>query len=176
MSFISVEFIGFALVVFPLYFLMPQRFRWLYLLVVSYIFYGYWEVTYLILIIFSTVVDYAVARAIDRTPTENNGRRRAYLAVSVIVNLGVLFTFKYFNFFSQSLVTALAGLGIAVDIGTLNVLLPVGISFYTFQSMAYTIDVYYGRLPAHQHLGIFATYVAFFPLHHFHTGEERYHA
>lgn len=163
MSFISVEFIIFALIVFPLYFLIPQRYRWLYLLIASYVFYGYWEVTYLILIIFSTIVDYTVALAIDRTPIENISRRRAYLAVSIIVNLGVLFAFKYFNFFSQSLANVLTTIGIPVDIAVLDVLLPVGISFYTFQSMAYTIDVFRGRLPAQRHLGIFATYVAFFP-------------
>lgn len=163
MSFISLEFILFALIVFPLYFLIPHRYRWLYLLVASYIFYAYWEVTYLALIIFSTVVDYIVARLIDNTPSEAVTRRKLYLSISVIVNLGVLFTFKYFNFFSQSLVSVFASVGIPLDVGMLNVLLPVGISFYTFQSMAYTIDVYRGQLSAHRHLGIFATYVAFFP-------------
>lgn len=163
MSFISLEFILFALIVFPLYFLIPQRHRWLYLLVASYIFYAYWEVTYLALIIFSTIVDYVIARMIDNTPSEAVTRRKLYLSISVIVNLGVLLTFKYFNFFSKSLVSVFASMGIPVDIGMLNVLLPVGISFYTFQSMAYTIDVYRGQLSAHRHLGIFATYVAFFP-------------
>lgn len=163
MSFISLEFIIFALIVFPLYFLIPHRWRWLYLLIASYIFYAWWEVSYLALIIFSTVVDYGVARAIDQTPPALVTRRRVYLTVSVVVNLGVLFTFKYFNFFSQSLAEALASFGMPIDMAVLNVLLPVGISFYTFQSMAYTIDVYQGRLPAHKHLGIFATYVAFFP-------------
>lgn len=163
MSFISFEFIIFALIVFPLFFIIPQRHRWLFLLIVSYIFYGYWEASYLILIIFSTVVDYAVALSIDRAPPTATRRRRAYLGISVAVNLGVLFIFKYFNFFSQSLADALYSLGIATDTTTLDILLPVGISFYTFQSMAYTIDVYRGRLSAHRHLGIFATYVAFFP-------------
>jgi D-alanyl-lipoteichoic acid acyltransferase DltB (MBOAT superfamily) len=163
MSFVSVEFIVFFAVAIPLYFIFPHRLRWLFLLIASYFFYAYWNAAYILLIVFTTLVDYGAARLIDQTDLGRPGRRRLYLAASLAVNLGVLFTFKYFNFFNTSLAAALNPLGIAYTPSPLQLILPLGISFYTFQSMAYTIDVYRGQVKAERHLGIFAAYVAFFP-------------
>ncbi len=163
MSFISVEFLVFFVAVVSAYFMVPHRWRWVLLLVASYFFYAYWNVNYIVLIVFSTLVDYVVARQLAVTDIENIRRRKFLLSLSIGVNLGVLFLFKYFNFFNESLANLLTQVGVPYDMATLNVLLPVGISFYTFQSMAYTIDVYRGQIEAETHFGRFATYIAFFP-------------
>lgn len=156
MSFVSPEFVLFFAVIVPLFFLTPQRGRWLLLLAASYFFYAYGNVQYLPLIVFSTLVDYLAARGLGRT--ERAGRRRLLLLSSIMVNLGVLFTFKYFNFFSESF-AAISGQAPL----TVTAVLPIGISFYTFQSMAYTFDVYRRKIAPEPHLGVMATYVAFFP-------------
>lgn len=163
MSFVSAEFLLFFCIVIPLYFLTPHRMHWAYLLAASYLFYAYWNAGYLFLIVFSTLVDYWAARWLDETDRSQVARRRLLLAASIVVNLGVLFTFKYFNFFADSLVGGLNALGIQANPVLLQVLLPVGISFYTFQSMSYTIDVYRGHIKPERHFGIFATFIAFFP-------------
>ncbi|MDQ7026723.1 MAG: MBOAT family O-acyltransferase [Anaerolineae bacterium] len=156
MSFISPEYIIFFSIVLPLFFWMPHRYRWMLLLVMSYFFYAYGNIQYVPLIAFSTIVDYIAARMIHRSEAESE--RRLWLAASIIVNLGVLFFFKYFNFFNES---SAAVLGYTPF--THNLVLPIGISFYTFQSMSYTIDVFRRKMDAEPHLGIMATYVAFFP-------------
>jgi alginate O-acetyltransferase complex protein AlgI len=161
MSFISPEFVIFFSVVIPLYFLIRHRFRWILLLVVSYFFYAYGNIQYLPLIAFSTIVDYVAARMLGKT--EQAQQRRLWLILSIVVNLGVLFIFKYANFASGSAVTVLQMLGLDANIQSLNWVLPIGISFYTFQSMSYTIDVYRGKIRPEHHFGIMATYVAFFP-------------
>ncbi len=156
MTFTSPEFVLFFAVFVPLYFLIPQRFRWVLLLAASYFFYAYGSGIYVLLIVATTLVDYAAARALGAT--DDPRRRRLYLAASLAANLGTLFLFKYFNFVNQSF-AALTG----AAPHPLNLILPVGISFYTFQSIAYTIDVYRRSIPPEKHLGIFATFVAFFP-------------
>lgn len=156
MSFISPEYILFFAVVIPLFFLVPHRGRWVLLLAASYFFYAYGNIQYLPLIVLSTFIDYLAARFIHASKRESE--RRLWLLASISVNLGVLFVFKYFDFFNNSL----AGLFGYAPL-TLDVVLPIGISFYTFQSMAYTIDVFRGRIQPEKHPGIMATYVAFFP-------------
>ncbi|MCY4061444.1 MAG: MBOAT family protein [Chloroflexi bacterium] len=163
MSFISTEFIVFATIVVVVFFCTTQRLRWLLLLLSSYYFYAFWNPSYLLLIIFSTLVDYFVALGLSRSDVERRPRRRLLLALSVLANIGVLFVFKYANLFAQTTAEISAALGAPIQFQALDVLLPVGISFYTFQSMSYTFDVYRGRLRAERNLGIFATYVAFFP-------------
>ena len=163
MSFISIEFILFAALVVPLYFWMRFRLRWLLLLGASYVFYAYWKPEYVLLIVFSTVVDYLAAIALQRSPSHRKLQRRLLLMCSVAANLSVLFFFKYADFLSQTVAGFAEVLGASWQFKSLELLLPVGISFYTFQSMAYTFDVYRGRLQAENHFGIFATYVAFFP-------------
>lgn len=156
MSFVSLEYMLFFAVVVPLYFVLGHRFRWLFLLAVSYFFYAYWNAWYVLIIIFTTVVDYFVARAIARSPVP--ARRKLYLGLSLTLNLGVLFVFKYFNFAVDSLNTVFSA-----NIQAIDVLLPVGISFYTFQTMSYTIDVYRGHINPENNFGIFSTFVIFFP-------------
>lgn len=161
MSFASPEFVIFFAVICILYFATPYRLRWVLLLIASYLFYAYWNAWYILLIVFSTFVDFIVAARLHRA--EDPRRRKLLLTVSMVVNLGVLFAFKYFNFFSDSAADILQSLGVAYNAATLDVLLPVGISFYTFQSMSYTIDVYRRTIEPERNPGIFATYVAFFP-------------
>ena len=161
MLFNSVEFLIFFPIVVITYFLCPQRYRWALLLAASYLFYAAWRFEYALLLLLSTVVDYYAGRAMGRVPEQAG--RRGYLLLSLVVNLGLLFTFKYFNFFNDSVRGLFSLFNIEYQFAGLNVLLPVGISFYTFQSLSYIFDVYRGRLAPEQHFGIFALYVAFFP-------------
>lgn len=161
MLFNSLGYLVFLPTVVCLYFLTPDRFRWILLLAASYFFYASWRVDYLALIIASTVVDYGAALAMGREP-DRRGRRK-WLLLSLAVNLGLLFTFKYANFAAGSLRVAAEQLGVTIDLPMLEVLLPVGISFYTFQTLSYSIDVYRGARGPQRHLGKFAVYVAFFP-------------
>jgi alginate O-acetyltransferase complex protein AlgI len=163
MTFISFEFIIFFIIVFIIYFSVNHRWRWVLLLSLSYFFYMYWNASYIVLIVASTLVDYFVALQLDATDPTQLKRRKILLSTSITINLGILFFFKYFNFFNTSVADALHQLGISYTPSTLDVLLPVGISFYTFQSMAYTFDVYRGQLRAEKNVGLFATYVALFP-------------
>ncbi len=161
MLFNSFQFLVFFAVVFLVYFALPHRWRWLLLLAASYYFYMCWRMEYILLIVFSTLIDYFAARGIETAPTR--ARRKGWLAASLVTNFGLLFTFKYYNFFADSVRTAFQHFNICQAVPELNVLLPVGISFYTFQTLSYTIDVYRGERPAERNLGIFSLYVAFFP-------------
>jgi alginate O-acetyltransferase complex protein AlgI len=161
--FTTPEFVVFFIVVVPIYFLLPLRLRWYWLLASSFFFYASWNVNYLWILIFSASIDYLAALTIDRTPPEQKSRRRIYLASSLGINLGILFLFKYFNFFNQSAGTVLGAVGIPYTPLGLELLLPVGISFYTFQAMSYTIDVYRGNLKAEKNPVIYMTFVVFFP-------------
>lgn len=164
MLFNSLDFAIFLPIVFLLYWfvvnksLKAQNFL---LLVVSYVFYGWWDWRFLSLIIFSSLVDYLVCIQIGQQSAPN--KRKLLLWVSILVNLGFLGFFKYFNFFAESLVNAFATIGYEMEVSRLNLILPVGISFYTFQTLSYTIDVYKEKLtPTKDALSFFA-YVAFFP-------------
>ncbi len=160
MLFNSLAFCLFFPLVVAAYFLTPFRWRWAVLLAASYVFYAWWKVEYVALLAFSTLVDFVAARAMAGA----TGRRRTLLlGISLMTNLGVLVGFKYLNFFSHSLGTLLGGMGMSYEPLVLYVLLPVGISFYTFQTMAYSIDVYRGIQRPETHLGYFALYVSFFP-------------
>lgn len=131
------------------------------LAVASYVFYGFWDWRFLGLIFFSTVSDYVVARLIQNSQSER--RRRVYLIVSMVLNLGLLGFFKYYGFFTESLAALFNSVGLSAPLPVLNVILPVGISFYTFQTMSYTIDVYRRDTQATRNFLDFALYVAFFP-------------
>ena len=161
MLFNSLQFLVFFPTVVCLYFLIPHRFRWGLLLAASYYFYMCWKAEYVVLIMASTLVDYFAAIQMHRCAGKSG--RRKYLALSLATNLGLLFAFKYANFASDSLRDVLSYLNIFYDFPTFDLLLPVGISFYTFQTLSYTIDVYRGRRKPQRHLGKFALYVAFFP-------------
>lgn len=157
----SMPFCLFFPVVVGLYYLAPSRWRWLLLLVASYGFYMAWEPGYVVLLWISTTVDFLAARQIARARSETKKRR--WLAASIASNLAILFFFKYYNFFRDSLGAVSDRLGWSIDLPYSEFLLPLGISFYTFQTMSYTIDVYQGRLEPEKHLGRFALYVCFFP-------------
>lgn len=131
------------------------------LLVASYVFYGYWDYRFLSLIFISTVIDFFVSKALANNDQLNV--RKRILSISIISNLGILGFFKYFDFFSHEISTVLGGLGLDVSLPVLNVILPVGISFYTFQTMSYTIDVFKGETKPTKNFLDFALYVSFFP-------------
>lgn len=161
MLFNSIEFAIFLPVVFAIYWLMPSKYRWTVLFVASYYFYMCWNVKYVVLILFTTVVSYLAGRMIEKT--DSKAKKKLMLTATLVSCFGVLFVFKYFNFFSESLFNLLTSMSIRVNLRTLNLLLPVGISFYTFQTLSYVIDVYRGGSKAEKNLGVFATFVAFFP-------------
>ncbi len=165
MLFNSFEFIVFLIVVFVLYwfvFSKDLRLQNGLLLVASYVFYGWWDYRFLGLILMSTIVDYGAGRALGRA--RGKRARKVILLCSVVFNIALLGFFKYFNFFITSSVDLLEALGYTVSsITTLNIILPVGISFYTFQTMSYTIDVYRGQLKPTKDFVSFAAFVSFFP-------------
>ena len=161
MVFTSFTFLVFAAIFFPVFFLTRGRLQTLVCVVASYIFYGWWDWRFMALLATSTTVDYTLGRCIAAS-TEPR-RRRLWVTASVVMNLGFLGFFKYFNFFAGSFADLAQRLGFAADWATLHIVLPVGISFYTFQSMSYTIDVYRRRIaPEHDFL-IFAAFIALFP-------------
>lgn len=161
MLFNSIHFLIFFPIVVVLYFSIPHRFRWILLLISSYYFYMSWKAEYILLIMFSTLVDYYLGLRIHYSETQRT--KKLFLILSIILNIGLLFAFKYFNFFSDSIREILQIFSIQLNPITLKVLLPIGISFYTFQSLSYTIDIYREKIKPTRHLGIFALYISFFP-------------
>jgi alginate O-acetyltransferase complex protein AlgI len=161
MQFNSLEYLIFFPFVVALYFTLPQRFRWVLLLTASYYFYMCWKAEYAVLLLVSTLVDYWAALRMGGV--DDRRSRRKYLIVSLITNLGLLFSFKYLNFFNESTRALFDSVNIFYGVPTFDILLPIGISFYTFQTLSYTIDVYRGDRSPERHFGIFAVYVAFFP-------------
>ncbi len=164
MSFNSLDFAIFLPVVFCLYWLIPGKWlqiRNVLLLVASYFFYGWWDPRFLILIAFSSLVDFWASYRMGSTT--NPATRKALLVVSIVVNLGMLLFFKYYNFFAQNLADAFTLFGKNLNVRSLHIILPVGISFYTFQTMSYSIDVYRNKLKPGKDALAFFTYVSFFP-------------
>lgn len=161
MLFNSLEFPLFLFVVCLGYFALPPAKRWMLLLSASYFFYMYWRADYAILLVISTVVDFEAAKRIADSPSKV--RKRFWLCVSLSSNLGMLFYFKYYNFLAGSLNTLFGAFHQPAALPYSDFLLPVGISFYTFQTMSYVIDVFLGRMPAERHLGYFALFVSYFP-------------
>lgn len=162
MLFNSFEFLVFFLVVIVTYFSLPHRFRRLLLLVSSYFFYGYWEPKYLIIILGSTIIDFTLGKLIFQSGTKK--RKRLYLYLSLFSNLSVLFFFKYFNFFLNNISPVIQLADEGYTFSALDIILPVGISFYTFQTLSYSIDIYNGKIKApERNFGIFALFVSFFP-------------
>ena len=159
MTFVSFEYLVLLLTTFAVYYLLPWRPRRLFLLLVNYVFYAYWEPWYAYIIGFTTLMDYAMALLIDAT--QDPRRRKVFLTLSITGNLAMLGYFKYTNFAVDTLRTLLGSA--AAGIPHLEVVLPAGISFYTFQEMSYTIDVYRRRIKPTRDLTLFATYVSFFP-------------
>ena len=159
MIFHSLDFLVFFVLVVAAYWCLGHRGQNILLLVSSYFFYGYIHPWFLLLIGASTVIDYASARGMEQWPE----RKRLFMGTSIVSNFGMLGFFKYFNFFIENVHAALAGLGMDVGMPVLRVLLPVGISFYTFQAMSYTVDVFRGELRARRSLLDVAVFISFFP-------------
>lgn len=161
MTFVSLEFILFFCIVVPLALALPWRWRTALLLAASLFFYAAGAGGYLLVLLFSMGVDYSVGRALART--ERPGRRVALLCLSLAANFGVLFTFKYANFVVESLNALSAALGLPLRLPPTTLPLPIGISFYTFQSVAYTIDVYRRAIAPERSPLVFGVFVSFFP-------------
>ncbi|WP_425236055.1 MBOAT family O-acyltransferase [Ulvibacterium sp.] len=166
MLFNSVQFALFLPIVFLCYWVITKirpKAQNLFLIAASYFFYAWWDWRFLGLIIFSTVVDYVVGQRIY-VQVDDRKKAKAWLMVSVMANLGLLGFFKYYNFFVDSLVDGLQALGYTLgSTYTLNIILPVGISFYTFQTLSYSFDIYYRRLKPTTNFVAFTAFVSFFP-------------
>lgn len=164
MLFNSIDFALFLPLVFGIYWALGgQRIRAQNILIViaSYVFYGWWDAKFLLLILFSTVVDYSIGLTLGGQ--KNERKRKLLLGLSLLVNLGLLGLFKYYNFFVDNFVAAFTFAGVDIPLSSLSIVLPVGISFYTFQTLSYTIDVYRGKLaPTRDFIG-FSAFVSFFP-------------
>jgi alginate O-acetyltransferase complex protein AlgI len=164
MLFNSIDFAVFLPIVYALYWFLNRKEVWLQNLLIvlsSYVFYGWWDWRFLSLILLSTLVDYYVGLRLQKTNEEKV--RRLLLALSVGTNLGLLGFFKYFNFFLDNFASAFSIFGQDIGISSLNIILPVGISFYTFQTLSYTIDIYRRRLEPTRDFIAFSAYVSFFP-------------
>ena len=161
MSFTAPEFLLFLAVVLILYRVVPRRWRWAVLLPASYFFYACHNVWLLSLILLTTLTSYLCAIRMEKTASK--GRRRAVLAVDLAVGLGILFVFKYLDFALSGVFSLIRLFGGQGEFDGFHLLLPMGISFYVFQTLSYTIDVCRGTVPAERHLGYFALFVVFFP-------------
>ncbi|MCI9031729.1 MAG: MBOAT family protein [Clostridia bacterium] len=161
MNFNSLGFLLFLAVVLVLYFVLPHKVRWIMLLAASYYFYMSWNAWLVFLIAGTTVVSYGFALAMEKTKRKR--LKKLFLALTIIICLGVLVFFKYFDFLCASVVDFLNMLSLGLDGFALGLLLPVGISFYTFQTLSYVIDVYRGTVKAEIHFGYYALFVSFFP-------------
>ena len=173
MLFNSAQFLIFLPVTALIYYILPHKIRYVWLLICSYYFYMCWNPAYALLMLFSTAVTYLCAlalhgvqhgrRAAKRTQAQRDRLKKICVAASFTANLGVLAYFKYSNFFIENINALLAHLGAVWQAPTVDVLLPVGISFYTFQALGYTVDVYRGEMPAQKNFLKYALFVSFFP-------------
>ena len=161
MLFNSNAFYIFFPIVFTVYWIIPAKYRWGVLLISSYYFYMSWNIKYVTLILTTTLVSYCAALLMERT--ESRRKKKLCLTSALLISFGILFFFKYFNFLSKSVTDVLQSFAIPVGQATLNLMLPVGISFYTFQTLSYVIDVYRGEVKACRHFGKYATFISFFP-------------
>ena len=161
MLFNSLTFLVFFVVVTGLYFLLPHRFRWFLLLLASCFFYMFFKPVY-ILILFGTIIIDCYA-GIKLEEIQDKKKKKFFLILSLIANIGVLVVFKYFNFINENISQVLVHVGVQNPIPFLKILLPIGLSFHTFQAMSYTIEVYRGNQKAERHFGIYALYVMFYP-------------
>ena len=164
MLFNSIEFAIFLPTVFLMYwFLLNKRINTqnIFLIIVSYIFYGWWDWRFLTLIFISSATDYILGQKISKSNTPRI--KKLLLSLSIAVNLGMLVYFKYANFFIHTFISSFESIGIDLSLSTINIILPVGISFYTFQTLSYTIDVYKGKIKATDNIYSFFAFVSFFP-------------
>lgn len=161
MLFNSIEYFLFLPIVLLIYGFLTLRAQNIFLVLASYFFYGWWDWRFLSLILISTIVDYYCGKSISRVRSQEQAKK--YVFLSVILNLSILGFFKYYNFFADSFISLLGNVGYTPSWFELNVVLPVGISFYTFQTITYSVDVYRGKVKATHSLVDFALFVSFFP-------------
>lgn len=162
MLFNSLEFLIFLPIVFLLYWIIPHKFRWVLLLVASYFFYMYWNWKLVFLILFTTAVSYSAGLLLERFQ-DNKKIKTTVLVLSAVACLGVLLFFKYFNFFYDIVWDIIKLCSDKEPAGYFSLILPVGISFYTFQTLSYVIDIYKSKIKAERHFGYYALFVCFFP-------------
>ncbi len=160
MLFNSFEFLVFFPLVTIIFFLLPHRFRWFHLLAASCIFYMYFIPVYILILFLTIIIDYVAGILIEDA---SGSRRKLFLTMSIVANVGVLAVFKYYNFFIDNINELLHLTGADYNIPLWNLILPIGLSFHTFQAMSYTIEVYRGNQKAERHLGIYSLYVMFYP-------------
>jgi D-alanyl-lipoteichoic acid acyltransferase DltB (MBOAT superfamily) len=160
MLFNSLHFLLFFPVVLGVHFLLPHRFRWIWQLLASCWFYMAFIPAYVLILFVLIAIDYVAGLAIEGS---QGSRRKWFLVLSIVANVGFLGFFKYYNFFAANLTALSQALGMHAQVRGLEIVLPIGLSFHTFQSMAYTIEVYLGRQKAERHLGVYALYVLFWP-------------
>lgn len=156
MIFNSFKFLLFFPITTLLYYLIPHKFKWIYLLLVSYGFYMNWNPSYALLLLGITVISYTVGLSTERN------RRKQTLSVGIVLCLLPLIVFKYMNFINESVFSILHTCGLRIQIPEFKLLLPVGISFFTFKAISYMIDIYKGKLVAEKHPGIYALYISLF--------------
>ena len=161
MIFNSVHFIFFFIATTILYYALPHRFRWAFLLAISCYFYMVFRPIYILILAGTIVVDYVAGLFLESTT--NPRRKKIFLVASIIANVGVLAVFKYYNFINDNLTELLGVFHLKNEIPMLRILLPIGLSFHTFQAMSYTIEVYRGKQQAEKHFGMYALYVMFYP-------------
>lgn len=182
MLFNSLEFLVFFPLVVAVYYLLPHRYRWAHLLLSSCYFYMVFVPVYILILGFTIVIDYFAGILLENT---HGRKRKIWLVISLIANIGVLAVFKYYNFLNENLTILLRGVSVENPVPYLSILLPIGLSFHTFQAMSYTIEVYRGNQKAERNFGIYALYVMYFPqlvagpierpqnmLHQFHARHE----
>ena len=161
MLFNSFQFLFFFPIVVVIYFLLPQKFRWLHLLIASCLFYAAFIPAYLLILLLTIVVDYFAGILIENA---SGKQRKLFLIVSIFANVGILAVFKYYNFFIENINSLSQLLGITANpLPYWKIILPIGLSFHTFQAMSYTIEIYRGNQKAERHFGIYSLYVMFFP-------------
>ena len=161
MLFNSFQFLLFFPTVTLVYFLLPHRWRWLHLLLASCVFYAAFIPAYLLILLFMIVVDYIAGIMIENA---SPARRKRFLIISILTNVGILSIFKYYNFFIDNVNSLISVVGIPTHPFPMSsLILPIGLSFHTFQAMSYTIEVYRGNRQAERHFGIYALYVMFYP-------------
>ena len=158
MLFNSFAYAIFLPIVFFIYWLLPHKYRWILLLISSYYFYMSWNPKYVVLIAFSTITSYACGILLSKT--NSTWKKKLYILITMFVCLGILFFFKYFNFAVQSLYSIIGLFIIAPHPITVKLLLPVGISFYTFQTLSYVVDVYRGSIEPEYNIGVYATFIS----------------
>jgi alginate O-acetyltransferase complex protein AlgI len=183
MLFNSIEFLYFFIIVTTLFFVLPHKVRWMLLLSASCFFYMFFKPEYILILAFTIVIDYYAGIYIEKQ-TEKH-KKKKYLVASLVANIGVLAVFKYYNFLNSNITGLFNLLDVQNPIPYLNIILPIGLSFHTFQAMSYTIEVYRGNQKAEKHFGIYSLYVMFYPqlvagpierpqniLHQFHEKKE----